>query len=134
VFAIKFLVDNYDDAKDCNLDLWIYVLVSIILAFTRSGSIKSSDDKNNNEESPFICVLICIGLIEVGLASWGGVELWEKSCVDLKETNLWTIGLVTFIIQVSSAGICLVVAPIVLCCLAKKSDTNQVRERESVIV
>ena len=134
VFAIKFLVENYDDAKDCNLDLWIYVLVSLIMAFTRSGSIKSSDNKNNNEGSPYICVLICIGLIEAGMASWGGVELWEKSCADIKETNLWTIGLVTFIVQASSAGICLVLVPLVLCCLAKNSNSNHVAERETTIV
>ena len=135
VFAIKFLVEDYRDAKDCNLDLWIYVLVSLIMAFTRSGSIKSSDDKNNNSEaSPYICVLICIGLIEAGMASWGGVELWEKSCADLKESNLWTIGLVTFIVQASSAGICLVLVPLVLCCLAKNSNPSQVAERESTIV
>ena len=135
MLAIKFLVQNYDDAKDCNLDLWIYVLVSLIMAFTRSGSIKSSDDKNNdNEGTPYVCVLICIGLIEAGMASWGGVELWEKSCADLKETNLWTIGFVTFIVQASSAGIYLVLIPLVLCCLAKNTNPNQVAERESTIV
>ena len=135
VLAIKFLVEDYRDAKDCNLDLWIYVLVSLIMAFTRSGSIKSSDDKNNNNEaSPYICVLICIGLIEAGMASWGGVELWEKSCADLKQTNLWTIGFVTFIMQASSAGICLILFPVVLCCLAKNSNSNHVAERETTIV
>ena len=134
VFAIKFLVENYDDAKYCNLDLWIYVLVSLIMVIVRSGSIKSSDNNNNSEGSPYICVLICIGLIEAGMASWGGVELWEKSCADLKETNLWTIGLVTFIVQASSAGICLVLVPLVLCCLAKNSNPSQVAERESTIV
>ena len=134
VFAIKFLVENYGDAKDCNLDLWIYVLVSLIMAFTRSGSIKSSDDKNNNSEgSPYVCVLICIGLIEAGMASWGGVELWQKSCADLKQTNLWTIGFVTFIIQASSGVICLFVVPTTLCCLAKQVN-NQVTEGNSVIV
>ncbi len=129
ILAIKFLVANFYDAMECNIYLWIYVLISILLSFIRLCLFKSSDS-NDDKETPYIC----IGLIDAGLAAWGGVELWEKSCVPLKETNLWDIGFTTFIIQASSAGICLFVIPMSICCIAKKSGTYNVREGESVIV
>ena len=129
ILAIKFLVANFYDAMECNIYLWIYVLISILLSFIRLCLFKSLDS-NDDKETPYIC----IGLIDAVLAAWGGVELWEKSCVPLKETNLWDIGFTTFIIQASSAGICLFVIPMSICCIAKKSGTYHVREGESVIV
>ena len=65
-----------------------------------------------------------MGLIECGLAIWGGIELWEKSCSDLSDTNLWKIGLVTFVLQVIFATVFLVIMPIIMCCIALK-DSKQ---------
>ena len=111
VFGIMFLVQDYDLAKSCNgSNLWAYVLTAIILAFTRSAAKRDND---NDEQGLVICTLICLGLLEAGLAIWGGVELWIKSCDDLQESNLWTFGLVTFCLQTICAGIFLVIIPLV---------------------
>ena len=114
VFGIMFLVQDYDVAHDCGgSSLWAYVLTALILAWSR-GSAKNAQDDNNQVN---FCVLICLGLIEGGLAIWGGIELFGNSCDDLSESNLWTFGLVTFILQTFVASICLVIIPLlVVCC------------------
>ena len=41
ILAIKFLVANFYDAMECNIYLWIYVLISILLSFIRLCLFKS---------------------------------------------------------------------------------------------
>ena len=119
ILAIMYLVQDYDIANECKgSSLWAYVLTAIILAFFRSNA--KSDDKNG----PNIGVFILLGFIECGLAIWGGIELWEKSCSDLSDTNLWQIGLITFILQVMCATIFLIIVPLAMCCIVYK-DSNE---------
>ena len=119
VFGIIFLVKDYDVAKSCNISLWAYVLTAIVLSVMRSKAKSSSDEK---DKLSTICNMFCLGLIETGLAIWGGLELWDKSCDDLKESGLWTFGLVTFCLQVICASLFLVIAPLsfLICCLCNK--------------
>ena len=120
ILAIMYLVQDYDIANECkDSSLWAYVLTAVILALFRSNAKPNDKNKDNN-----ICVLIFLGLIECGLAIWGGIELWGKSCSDLMDTNLWEIGLVTFVLQVICATIFLVIMPIIMCCIALK-DSKQ---------
>lgn len=115
ILAIMYLVQDYDIANECKgSSLWAYVLTAVILAFFRCNAKpkENAKDKDNN-----ICVFIFLGLIECGLAIWGGIELWDKSCSDLSDTNLWEIGLVTFVLQVICATAFLVIMPIVMCCI-----------------
>tara|TARA_Y100000991_G_scaffold215698_1_gene207548 strand:+ start:4472 stop:5062 length:591 start_codon:yes stop_codon:yes gene_type:complete len=122
VFGIIFLVNDYNVAKSCNSSgLWAYVLTAIILSVMRSNAKTSSDDNN---KSNTICVLFCLGLIETGLAIWGGLELWNNSCEDLKESNLWTFGLVTFCLQVICGALFLVIIPLsfLICCIFDKKN------------
>ena len=126
IFAIMYLVQDYDIANDCEgSSLWEYVLTAIVLSFCRSNA------KHDNKKEPNICVFILLGLIECGLAIWGGIELWEKSCSYLSDTNLWQIGLVTFILQVSCAAIFLIIAPLVTCCFVYKDSTEMHRSLPS---
>ena len=67
-----------------------------------------------------------MGLIECGLAIWGGIELWEKSYSDLSDTNLWEIGLVTFVLQVICTTVFLVVMPIVMYVNSFKDSNNRI--------
>ena len=118
ILAIIYLVQDYDIANECKgSSLWAYVLTAVIFGFFRSNAKPKEKDNNT-------CVLIFLGLIECGLAIWGGIELWEKSCSDLSDTNLWEIGLVTFVLQVICATVFLVIIPIIMCCIAIK-DSKQ---------
>ena len=113
VFGIIFLINDYNIAKNCNgSSLWAYVLVALILSFSRTNSKNVRDDKNNVN----YCVLVCLGLVECGLAIWGGIELFDKSCNDLKETDLWKFGLVTFILQSFLSSIILFIFPSCMVC------------------
>ena len=117
IFGILYLVQDYDLANDCKgSNLWVYVLVAIVLSFSRFGS-KNSNDENNNIN---ICILFCLGLIEMGLAIWGGIELWDKSCENLKDSNLWKFGLATFCIQSFFSFLFVFVVPVLLCVLCSK--------------
>ena len=102
VFGIIFLVKCFDVANDCkDSKLWEYVLVSMVLSLMRSNAKSNSGDDHVVETSVYVCTLVCFGLIDLGLATWGGIELWENSCDELSETNLWKFGLATFSLQVS---------------------------------
>ena len=110
VFGIMYLVQDYDIATSCNKsNLWAYVLTAIILAFTRSAAKR---DDGNDEQGLVICTLICLGIMETGLAIWGGIELWVNSCDNLKDSNLWTFALVTFYLQAVCASIFMVIIPL----------------------
>lgn len=103
VFGTTFLIKDYDVANDCkDSKLWEYVLVSMVLSLLRSKTKSNKDDDHVVETSVYVCTLVCFGLIEFGLAIWGSIELWENSCDELSETNLWKFGLATFSLQVSS--------------------------------
>ena len=128
VFGIMFLVQDYEVAHDCNGSaLWAYVLTAIILAFSRGNARNAQDDNNNFNFG----VLFCLGLIEAGLAIWGGIELFAKSCDDLADSNLWKFGLATFIIQTLVATICLLTIPmVVICCELRFHCCEKKKEEE----
>ena len=107
VFGIIFIIQDYSVAHNCKgSSLWAYALVAIILSIQRRNA---KNAKNDN--GIVVYVLICLGLIEAGLGIWGAIELFDKSCDDLKSTNLWKFCLATFILQMFCAFICLVVGP-----------------------
>ena len=82
----------------------------------RKVSKSAADDEK--ETGTRICTLICLGLIEVGLGIWGGIELFDKSCSNLENTKLWTFGLVTFILQMICCGLIFVITPLTVAILA----------------
>ena len=112
VFGIMYLVQDYDLAKDCSeSSLWAYVLTAIILAFLRCSAKDNSKEKDDFIGTIF--KLICLGMVETGLAIWGGIELWQKSCDDLMNSNLWKFGLATFCLQTICASIFVLIIPLV---------------------
>jgi len=127
VYGIMYLIQDYDIAHECtNSSLWAYVLTSVIISLLRFCGKNNKENKNIESN---ICIIICLGLIELAFSIWGGVELFQKSCNNLYETNLWTFALITFILQIIAAFICLIVVPCtILCCIVnnnvEKSNEN----------
>ena len=127
VFAIIYLIEDYGISNDCKgSNLWEYVLVSIILG---TGNLSIKGDVSMNSA---IIIFVIIGIINLCLATWGSIELWKYSysCDDLFHSNLWYIGLVSFILQVFATVICVILPPILLCYytmsdLDVKSSNNQ---------
>jgi UDP-N-acetylmuramyl pentapeptide phosphotransferase/UDP-N-acetylglucosamine-1-phosphate transferase len=122
VFGILYLINYYNECKDCSKsELWTYVLTALVTGFLRVGLINTDKKQNNsNADSTPICVMICVGLFELGLAIRGGSELWNKSCDSLINTNLWKFAVVTFCIQTTSAVLALVIVPCGIACFVKK--------------
>lgn len=127
VYGIIFLVNDYNTSYDCaGSSLWAYVLTAVIMAFLRLSNAKSANETRSQGGS-LCCTMVCMVIIEYGLAIWGGIELFEKTCPGLKETELWTYGLVTFSIQVSCGTFAVVVPLVVMCisfCCDKKETNN----------
>ena len=124
VFGIMYLVQDYTITHDCSdSSLWAYVLTAIILSFFRISAKNAKDD--NTDTGVNICNLVCIGLIEMGLAIWGGIELWVKSCDNLINTNIWKFGLATFCIQTFIAAIFLIIIPGFLMCMSCYDTNNK---------
>lgn len=113
VFGIIYLIQDYGISNECKgSNLWEYVLVSMILACT-NVSVKTNDEKVDLSA----CVIAIIGVINLSLSTWGGIELWDYSysCDELFNSNLWKVGLASFILQITTTVICVIVPPILLC-------------------
>lgn len=122
VFGIIFLVQDYSIANDCkNSNLWEYALVSIILSFTNFKINSSESDKNID----IACIIIVIiGVMNLCLSIWGGIELWQQSCDKLSDSNLWKFSLVAFILQCICTAICVLVPPLLLCYFGINMNNN----------
>tara|TARA_Y100000992_G_C21271887_1_gene497394 strand:- start:9 stop:536 length:528 start_codon:yes stop_codon:yes gene_type:complete len=122
VFGIIYLIEDYRISNECKgSNLWEYVLVSMILACT-NVSVKTNDEKVDLSA----CILAIIGVINLSLSTWGGIELWNYSysCDELFNSNLWKVGLAGFIIQVTTTAICVIVPPILLCYITIREARN----------
>ena len=112
VFGIMYLVQDYHVANDCaGSSLWAYVLVAIIMAYSRlqAGKNAQADMDGGKGGAEIAAGLCCYLLLEAGLAVWGGVELYDNACHDLQQTRLWQFGLATFAIQIASASLIVLV-------------------------
>ena len=114
ISGLIILINDYDYSKDCNNSLLaIYVIVSLILVF------KGCINTNNYAKYSMInlIILICQLLIDLGLIIWGGFELFNISseCNDLINSNLWKIGLASFIMQIVTFVIIVIIMLYLLC-------------------
>lgn len=108
IFGIIFLIQDYGVANDCKgSNLWEYILVSLILVIPTAG-VKSDNTL------VLIIMCACIGIINLSMSVWGGIELWNYSCDDLKDSNLWGLGVASFILQLIISCICIIVPPLSL--------------------
>ena len=122
VFGIIYLIQDYGISNECKgSNLWEYVLVSMILACT-NVTAKTNDEKIDLSA----CVLAMVGVINLCLSTWGGIELWDYSysCDELFNSNLWKVGLASFILQVTTTAICVILPPILLCCITIREARN----------
>ena len=116
VFNILYLIEFYDEANDCKgSHLWEYVLVSLILS---TLNIKMKSDENENAAA----LLTVIGVINLCLSTWGAIELWQNCCTELRYSNLWNVGLASFVIQCFLVFLCVVVPPILLCYIVANEE------------
>lgn len=110
IFGIISLIDDYKIANDCkNSNLWEYVLVAMIMS---TSNIKMGTTSDASQ----LAILFIVGIINLGLSIWGGIELWDNSkrCDDVYNSNLWKIGLASFILQVVGGMFCFVFVPLIL--------------------
>jgi hypothetical protein len=122
VFGIMYLIRYYHEFKDCSKsELWVYVLTALVAGFLRGG-LRNTDKNTDNSDadSTPLCIIICLGLVELGLAIWGAMELWFKSCDNLVNTNLWKFAFATFCIQTTTSVITLLIVPCGIACFVKK--------------
>tara|TARA_B100000902_G_scaffold397471_1_gene461359 strand:- start:4651 stop:5205 length:555 start_codon:yes stop_codon:yes gene_type:complete len=128
VFGIMFLVQDWDEYTSCSgSEMGPYVIVALVLTWGNGNAAKGK--KEDSSFCELVVSLLFYFLLNTGLAIWGGIELWDKSCDDLKNTNLWKFSLAVFILQVISATILLFV-PFVFACIAaceNKSDNPNVK-------
>ena len=69
--------------------------------------------------------MVLLGIINLAISIWGGLELFYKSCDDLNDSNLWIFGVVSFGLQLLNVFICIIVFQIIVCCLIfKENDIN----------
>lgn len=117
VFSILYLIEFYDEANDCkDSHLWEYVLVSLILS---TVNIKMKSDENDNAA----LIITVTGVINLGLSVWGAIELWTNCCSELRYSNLWDVGLASFIIQCFLVFLCVVIPPTLLCCIVINEES-----------
>jgi len=121
VFGVVYLVETYKNISDpCVGHIWPYVLVSLLTCCSNIGVTKNGQSVAENYSA-----LICLLLLNVGLAIWGGIELAHPVCQAMMANHLWKFGFLTFILQACSAVLILVV---VCCGIIQASITNSDRD------
>ena len=109
IYGIVFLIQDYDISNSCSgSNLWAYVLTAVIISLFRVNPKNVKMNKDLIKYSLFF-----LGLIESCLAFWGAYELWNKSCDNLIDSNIWKFAYLTFIIQVIISVLILVILPII---------------------
>ena len=142
VYGIIFLVNDYNTWHECenDSDLWPYVLVGIILSWNKMNAKQLNNDDSSACE--IITMIMCSLFIELGLAIWGAIDLYDLSqktccpntltnstntCDELYNTNLWTFAAVTNSFSWLFIGI-VIIFIIVCCCLDRKKNNVEISE------
>ena len=117
VFWIKFLVNDKDKGGSCAdaecYKVWVYAIVSTCLAWAAS----QFKDKEGNVRQDFQSTVTLTNLI------YGGIVLiGNKPCDQCKNTGIYQLMYVTYIIQLSVSGLVLVMVPILVVCMAKNAN------------
>ena len=82
IMGLIILVEDYTVWHDCDntSELWPYCLVAILLFWNKVAARNAINNEENNNDTAFIISTItCCILIELGLAIWGAVELFDES-------------------------------------------------------
>ena len=139
IYGIIFLVEDYNTWHDCKNDskLWVYVLVTIIMAWSKKEA------KNITDYSNFLIEIMLMFFVELGMAIWGAIELFDKSqktccintgsnstythCDELYNTQLWKWALGTNCISWIFIGIILI---FILVCyiIERRKDSVQINQ------
>ena len=129
IFGIIFLIQDYNVSNECkDSSLWEYVLVSLILS---TSYLKYKNDGEENGVDKQVVLLVLLGIINLAISIWGGLELFYKSCDDLNDSNLWIFGVISFGLQLLNVFICVIVFPIIVCCLIfKENDINNTNNND----
>ena len=121
IFGIIFLIQDYNVSNECKDScLWEYVLVSLILSTTY---INYKNDEENGIDKHII-LLIILGIFNLVISIWGGIELFYRSCDDLSNSNLWIFGIISFGLQLLSVFICVFVFPMFVCFLVFRENNK----------
>ena len=121
IFGIIFLIQDYNVSNECKDScLWEYVLVSLILSTTY---INYKNDEENGIDKHII-LLIILGIFNLVISIWGGIELFYRSCDDLNDSNLWIFGVISFGLQLLSVFICVFVFPMLVCFLVFRENNK----------
>lgn len=131
-FSIIYLINDKSIADNCdNSNLWVYNLVSLILTFiSRMCSVKNGSDEHQFIMRKIIIITyICNIFIELALSIWGGIELFNNcnNCDELKDSDLWNLGITNFIIQI------FVVILILWIFILDKFHENDIKKNKTVI-
>ena len=124
ILGIIYLVDNYNIDNECiNKHIWLYVLISLI-ATLGHGVTKSADN------IPSIIFLFL--LINIALTIWGSIEVLDISCLSTRNNHLWIFALITFILQLITSCIFLLIGCSTLSLIVRDSRKRGREEYEEV--
>jgi hypothetical protein len=117
VFWIKFLVNDKGKGGSCAdsecYDVWLYAIISTCLAWVAS----QNKDKDGKVKQDFQSAVTLANLI------YGGIVLiGNKPCDQCKNTGIYQLMFVMYIIQLSVTGLIIIMVPVVIGCMAKSGN------------
>lgn len=94
VYGVIFLINDFDISWKCSKsNLCVYTIISLFQIGMRSNVVFMLSRTN------IYNYFLTIGIFELCMSFWGGIELFVLSCSDLQKTNLWIYGVISFVIQ-----------------------------------
>lgn len=127
LYSIVYLIEDYNIANDCKSShMWEYVLFNLLSTILNTILInKNSNYVNDNNNQGWNATLYTyLGLMNLCMTLWGGIELWDISCSELSRSNLWKASLVTFVINGVTTFVFVVSPPLLLCYLSNLFEGN----------
>jgi len=127
--GIMYLVQDYTVAHACSKSaLWAYVLVAVILSYSRIAASQGASKNADTSGAEIFAGLFCYMLVEIGLATWGGVELFGNACPALTRTRLWDFGLATFVLHILTVCLILVAPLLAFFCATRRKQNPPLSE------
>lgn len=95
IYGIIFMDDDWDEYLKCDKsNLGPYMVTSVVYSVLALNSFRG--EENRSKDIGFITMVLGFALL-----IWGGIEVFDNACDDLKETDLYKIAFYRYVVDIA---------------------------------